>query len=230
MRNQRGFSAILVILGFILVISVATGVYFIKNSKPKSTQPTSNSQNNLPSAQTIKQISSTSAQQKETVNWKIYSISDCLVTFKYPSEWGKYLSNKDKCTVRYTKPAASEQPIDTFIVFDVQPEAFMGQQNVEIDENKVINKATLNGIEQTTTYSEEKDKNRPIYLSNKNFFFKKGPVYFRIVSQYEKGDKDFENTLDKLAESVVMSGDEAFYSNYVKKLESELGNFTPKNK
>lgn len=230
MKNQEGFTPIILLVGVLVVTIVGVGVYYLeitKNNTPESTQPAITYQNNPQSAP---DLTKQSTPTDETASWKVFNISECLVTFKYPNEWQNHLSNKDQCTVHYTKPAVSGQPIDTFIIFDVQPEVFMGKQNIEIDENKVINKNTLNGIEQTTTYSEEKGKNRPIYLSNKNFFFKKGLIYFRIISQYEKGDKDFENILDKVAESVAISGDETFYNNYVKKLESELGNFAPKNK
>lgn len=233
MRNQKGFSAILVILGFILAVGIAGGVYYsgiIKNSKPESIQPSIDYQNNPQPTQTTKQTSTTSAQQDETANWKVYNISECLATFKYPVEWQTNLSDKGNCTIHYTKPPINGQPMDTFIIFDVQPGVFMGQQNIKIDENKVVNKTTINGVEETITYSEEKDINIPIYLSNKNYFFKKGPIYFSIISQYEKGDKNFENTVDEIAGTVSINGDETFYNNYVKKLEGELGNFTPKNK
>lgn len=232
MRNQNGFSVLLVLLSVVLVTGIAVGAYYLginKNNKLEQAQLVITNQNTPQSTQNINQTQTTAMQDK-TTNWKIYNISECLVTFKYPVEWQNYLSNKDKCKVHYTKPVISGQLMDTFIIFDVQPEFFLGQQNIKIRENEVINKTTLNGIEKTITYSEEKDRTRPLYLANKDFFFRKGPIYFRIVSQYEKGDKDFEDTLDKIAESVVMDGDEAFYTNYVKNLESELSNFVPKNK
>jgi len=227
MRNQKGVAPIAILISVLVIAIVGAGAYYLvttKNSKPEQTSPATTFQNIPQPTQNINQTS-TAATQNETANW---NISECLVTFKYPNEWQNYLSNKDKCTVHYTRPAISGQLMDTFIIFDVQPEVFLGQQNIKIDEKEVINRATQNGIEETVTYSEEKDKTRPLYLANKDFFFKKGPIYFRIVSQYQKGDKDFENTLDQIAKSVVINGDETFYNNYVKNLESELSNFAPK--
>lgn len=231
MRNQKGFTPIAVLIGALMIAVVGIGAYYLvftKSNKPEQDSPTTTSENMPQATQSTSQPSANA--NDVTANWKTYNISECRIAFKHPTEWQNYLSNKERCTIHYTRPAISGQPMDTFIIFDLQPEVFLGQQNIKIDESKIVKKATMNGIEETITYTEEKDRTRPLYLSNKNFFFKKVPIYFRIVSQYEKGDKDFENTLDKIAGSVAINGDEAFYSNYVKNLESELGNFTPKNK
>jgi len=203
---------------FIILVSVG-GIMILKNFNNSHLQTT------LPQSTTTPQpfnISSVAA------NWKTYNISGCLARFNYPSEWQTHLSDKGNCTIQYWQPPIGSQPMDTFVTFDVQPEFFLGKLNIEIDPAKVISKSKKEGVEKTIEYSEEKDQSRPIYLSLRIYLFKKGPIYFRILGQYEKGDKDFENTLDKVSESVAIDGDETFYSNYIKKLENDLRNFAPK--
>lgn len=217
---QKGFAPILIVLIILLILSILGGVYYLgkfNNSNPFSipfvTNPTTPPLSN--------------STKKEVANWLTYNMSDCLVTFNYPEEWQSNFTKKGACVIHYTQPPINSQPLDTFVIFDVQPDVFLGQQNIDLDQDHIISRSTSNGIEEIIEYSEEKDRNRPIYLSIKNYFFKKGSIYFRIVGQYEKGDKDFEGTLEKIANSVVINGDETFYTNYVKKLEEDLTSIAP---
>lgn len=222
---------LIIISSIVIIVGLIFGIQLSKN-KTFISQPLTD-QINITSSQMIN--SPTEVPRKPGIttypiaDWKTYNISECLVRFKYPIEWQSGLSNKEHCQINYWQPTISSQPQDTFVIFDVQPEFFLGKQNIEIDPVKIIIKSQKDGIEKTIEYFEEKDKNRPLYLSSRYYFFKKGPIYFRILGQYKKGDNDFEKTLDKIAETVIFDGDESFYSNYIKNLENDLKNFAPQN-
>lgn len=209
--------------GLSILLIVVGSMIYVLISKSQQNKTTNLSNTSEPSP-------TTRIPEAKNSDWKTYDISECLVSFQYPLEWEGYLLSKENCTVHYSRPPVGTEPMDTFVVFDIQPENFMGEKNIEVDQNKVINRSTENGIEKTIEYSEEKDISRPLFLANKVYAFKKGPIYFRIIAQYPKGDKPFEEILDKVAGSTAIKGDDVFYEQYFQNLEVKLGGAMPESK
>lgn len=89
---QKGFSAILVLVGLVAVLVVVGGIFYVgRLITPKTNSDTSQA-TSLPSASTNNyQQPSPSVQQPtktdDTANWKTYKSQIESFTFKYPANW-----------------------------------------------------------------------------------------------------------------------------------------------
>lgn len=91
--NQKGFSPLIIILGIILVIGIASGAYYFGKTqvpKPQSQNPVITSQ--IPQTTPTPSPSPAPSGAGETANWKTYTNN--YFTFKYPTDWSIYTYNK----------------------------------------------------------------------------------------------------------------------------------------
>ncbi len=79
MFYQKGFATILILVGIVILVSVAGGAYFFgttKNSSPKIQNQTV--------SQASKPVPSSTSSSDETRNWKTYTDPNKIFSFRYP--------------------------------------------------------------------------------------------------------------------------------------------------
>jgi len=216
-KNNAGFVHIVLVLVVLSLIGIAGFYFFSKQGLNPSISTT----------QTQKVVTDTSL-------WTQVVFSECGTSFKYPSTWKEKATRinqeKYKCDFMYWEPVAEGELQTNFVTIDVQPDKFMGKDNVKVDRNSPnVRFSELNGIEMIIENKENKGADGTM-LKIRNIYLRKGTYFFRILTQYKDESSKVSQFADDIASTVAFTEDDAYYQGYSAEVEKYLGNWMNKNK
>lgn len=151
--RQKGFSPITIVVGILLIFTVAFGAYFLgtKNNKPSTqTEQTTTKTNPTPVASTTPLTI-----VDETANWKTYVNKTHKYTVKYPRDWESGEAAHGMSAVEpifiapLSKETVSDLEVQIIIRIDPLTSGCKGDEVINIDkvkgykQKKIVNGETV---------------------------------------------------------------------------------------